>query len=1176
MNIEEFIARWQRSGGAEMANSQSFLKELCRLLELPEPEPTEADESKNAYVFEKAVNLNNGDGTSSTGRVDLYRQKTFVLESKQGAERKAKELDEALATVTQQKRHRKGTAQRGTAQWAQAMRSAYQQAKRYAEALPEWPPFLIVCDVGYCFDVYADFSCSGKNYELFPDPRSSRIPLSELSKPEVQAFLKSIWLDPHSLDPSKKSAKVTRELADRLARLAKSLEASAAVKATQTADESHQRAHHVAQFLMRCLFTMFAEDVELIPKGSFVGLLERLRTKPENFVPMLESLWQNMDKGGFSPILEQKILQFNGGLFADCSALPLNQDQLELLLEAAKANWADVEPAIFGTLLERALDPVERHKLGAHYTPRAYVERLVIPTIMEPLREEWDDVYATATALYNSDKVSEAQKSVREFHEKLCHIRVLDPACGSGNFLYVSLELMKKLEGEVTKAMADFGDRQQVLTTIDPHQFLGIEVNPRAAAIADLVLWIGYLQWHIKARGKETIAEPIIRKFDNIENRDAVLAWDSIEPVLDADGNPVTRWDGRTTKRHPVTGEDIPDDTARTHELRYINPRKSSWPTADYVVGNPPFIGTARMRDALGDGYTKTLRTTYSELPESCDFVMYWWHKSAEMIRAESLQRFGFIATNSLRQTFNQRVLQLHMNAAPPLSIGFAVPDHPWVDSGTGADVRISMTVAALGTFTGQLSRVVDEVASGSDEVHVAFSNSWGMIHSNLQIGADLTKAVQLTANGGVSSRGMQLIGQGFIVDNEAAAALGFDRNPELRTVVKGYRHGRDINAISRNLKVIDLFGFGADAVREKFPEVFQLLHDSVKPERDQNRREFYRVNWWIFGEPRRELRAALQGLQRYIVTVETSKYRTFSFLDVSIIPDNKLVAIALDSDVCLGVLSGRIHAIWAEAIGSRLGVGNDLVYVKSRCFETYPFPPMEGGHSNRIQGLGAKLDAHRKRQQELHSDLTITGMYNVLEKLRTGEELTAKERQIHDKGLVTVLKQIHDELDAAVFDAYGWPHDLTDEEILERLVALNHERAEEEKQGLIRWLRPEFQNPASGKQAVQAELELELEVDDEDSDNDSETTKTKGGKSKGKASAKPKDKAPAKAAWPKKLREQITIVRQTLQDHKGPTSSEAIAKRFKSVKPEAVEELLDTLASIGQARLLPDGRYVT
>ena len=270
---------------------------------------------------------------------------------------------------------------------------AFQQAKRYAEALPEWPPFLIICDVGYCFDVYADFSGTGKNYSPFPDPVSFRIPLQELTREDKQKFLKAIWLEPQSLDPSKISARVTRELANRLAKLARSLE-----HGTATEDADH-RAHQVAQFLMRCLFTMFAEDVELIPKRAFLGLLESLRETPEQFAPMLEALWQNMDKGGFSPILRTKLRQFNGGLFADCSAIPLNRDQLELLIEAATANWAEVEPAIFGTLLERALDPRERHKLGAHYTPRAYVERLVMPTVIEPLREEWDNVYATAVAL---------------------------------------------------------------------------------------------------------------------------------------------------------------------------------------------------------------------------------------------------------------------------------------------------------------------------------------------------------------------------------------------------------------------------------------------------------------------------------------------------------------------------------------------------------------------------------------------------------------------------------------------------------------------------------------------------------------------------------------------------------------------------------------------------------
>ena len=254
---------------------------------------------------------------------------------------------------------------------------------------------------------------------------------------------------------------------------------------------------------------------------------------------------------------------------------------------------------------------------------------------------------------------------------------MLDPACGSGNFLYVALELIKKLEGEVTKARADFGDRQGILTTVGPHQFLGIEVNPRAAAIANLVLWIGYLQWHIRARGKETISTPIIRKFDQIECRDAVLAWDSIEPVFDEDGKPVTRWDGRTTKTDPVTDKEVPDPTAKIQELRYINARKAEWPQADYIVGNPPFIGVRRMRIALGDGYVEAIRKAFAELPETLDFVMYWWHSAGEILAASAIQRFGFITTNSITHSFNRTVVETQLSRSTPISLFLAIPDHP-------------------------------------------------------------------------------------------------------------------------------------------------------------------------------------------------------------------------------------------------------------------------------------------------------------------------------------------------------------------------------------------------------------------------------------------------------------------------------------------------------------------
>lgn len=635
MTPQDFIQRWKDSGGAELANSQSFLKELCALLDVPHPEPTQPDESQNSHVFEKAVEFNNGDGTTSAGRADLYRKGCFVLESKQGAERKAAEQAQALATKTKAKKFHAGTAKRGTPAWEHAMVKARQQAKRYAEALPdEWPPFLVVVDVGYCFDLYADFTQSGKNYVPFPDPQTYRIRLAELENEQVRQTLCSIWLDPCSLDPSRRSAKVTRGLAERLARLAKSME------------QDHPP-DVVAQFLMRCLFTMFAEDVELggFTKNCSTEFLESRRGKLETFVPMLSKLWEEMDTGGFSIVLEGQLQQFNGGLFEEHTALPVGEDQLELLIEAAEAKWDDVEPAIFGTLLERALDPVERHKLGAHYTPRAYVERLVMPTIIEPLREQWDTAYATAVSQHEAGKAADAIKTVRTFHEQLCETRVLDPACGSGNFLYVSLELMKRLEGEVLKALRDFGDRQQMLLTIDPHQFLGIEVNPRAAAITDLVLWIGYLQWHFRTRGKDPLNEPIIRKFHNIECRDAVLAWDAIEPVVDEDSTPVTRWDGRTTKPHPVTGKEVPDKSARVQELRYINPRKADWPKADCIAGNPPFAGKRGIRNALGSGYVEALRKTYVEVAESSDYVMYWWDHAAAAARQSEIRRFGLISS---------------------------------------------------------------------------------------------------------------------------------------------------------------------------------------------------------------------------------------------------------------------------------------------------------------------------------------------------------------------------------------------------------------------------------------------------------------------------------------------------------------------------------------------------
>jgi hypothetical protein len=957
MPANAFIERWQNSAAAERANYALFLSEFCDFLEVPRPNPAVADDGQNQYVFERPVTFRHPTGLTSTGFIDLYKRGCFVLEAKQGSEAPEASL---LFEVP----HRRGTAIRGTAGWDHAMLRARNQAEQYAKALPAadgWPPFLIVVDVGYSIELFADFSGTGKAYVPFPDSLSHRILLQQLEIQTIRDRLRAIWLDPPSLDPSRISARVTRDVAWHLANLARSL-------------EQHYSTEVVTPFLMRCIFTFFAEDIHLLPRDSFSNLLASLRDDLPNFKPMVESLWRTMDSGGFSPILREHVLRFNGGLFESIEALPLNREQFDILCLAAAAEWKDVEPAIFGTLLERALDERERHSLGAHYTPRAYVERLVIPTIVEPLRQDWADVQAAALTLARAGRTVDAIAVLIDFRRRLCSIEVLDPACGSGNFLYVTLEHLKRLEAEINDALEGLGESQQALhetgLTVDPHQLKGIELNPRAAAITDLVLWIGYLQWYFRTWGASTLPpEPVIKRFHNIEHRDALLAYDKVEPAVDEHGNARTTWDGTTKKRHPVTGEEVPDESARPPVLTYVNARRAEWPSAEFIVGNPPFLGNWRMRGELGDGYAETLRSVYSEVPETADYVMYWWHRAAERVRAGQTRRFGFITTNSLRQTFQRRVLLPHLtDAATPASIVYAVPDHPWVDSWDGAAVRIAMTVAESGTREGRLLRVIsEEPGDGEGAAKVGFDERYGLIHPDLTIGPNTTVAVPLKANQGLSCPGVKLHGAGFIVTPEKARALGLGQVPGLEQHIRHYRNGRDITAHPRGVMVIDLFGLAAEEVRDRFPAVYQHVVDHVKPERDQNNRPTYRDNWWIHGEPRANFRPALAGLRRYIATVETSKHRFFVFLDASILPDNMLVNIASSDAYLLGVLSSRIHVAWALAAGGRLGFGNDPRYNKTRCFEPFPFPDASEPQRERIRFLGDQLDAHRKHRQEAY-----------------------------------------------------------------------------------------------------------------------------------------------------------------------------------------------------------------
>ncbi|MEZ5539065.1 MAG: type IIL restriction-modification enzyme MmeI [Pseudomonadales bacterium] len=1179
--VESFITRWRGADGSELANAQSFTRELCELLGVPVPDPAQADTRDNAYVFERRVIFNNADGSTAEGRIDCYRRGAFVLENKK----------------LKQGEHTQG--------FGVALLKAHKQAEQYARALPAGegrPPFLLVVDVGNLIDVYAEFSRSGATYTPFPDPRSHRIKLDDLRDEKIRERLRTIWCDPLSLDPTRQSAKVTREIAAQLAGIAKALESA------------NYGAERVAGFLTRCLFTFFAEDVGLLPKRSFTELLESLANAPQQFVPLVTDLWKTMDGGGFAVSLRADVLRFNGKLFKQQDVLPLDRDQIALLIEAGRKDWSQVEPAIFGTLLERALDPTERHALGAHYTPRAYVERLVLPTVIEPLREEWSTAQTAALMLASEGKTKEAENVLREFQHRLCNVRVLDPACGSGNFLYVTLEHLKRLEGEVLNQLHDLNVSMSLETeglTVDPHQFLGIELNPRAASIAEMVLWIGYLQWHFKTNGNAQPPQPVLRDFHNIENRDAVLAYDGIELLRDEKGVPVSRWDGKTFKQHPVTGEDVPDETARITIEQYINPRKDEWPQADFVVGNPPFIGASRMINALGEGYVEALRKTWKEVPDSSDLVMFWWSHAADLLCSKQLQRFGFITTNSLKQTFNRRVLENHMNSKQPLSLVFAIPDHPWVDNADGAAVRISMTVAEAGQKVGKLLTVDAEKDVGQDEPELSISATKGSLHADLRVGANVASAVMLLSNQNLTSRGYMLFGSGFILTPEEESFLAKREGLNGRhPLVYSYRNGRDLTDKSRGAMVIDAFGFSVDNLRLQYPAAYQWLLERVKPERDANKDKAIRENWWVFGRTRTELRGYCEGLSRYVATVETAKHRTFQFLDESIAPDNMLVCIAISDAFHLGVLSSNIHVTWALAAGGRLGVGNDPRYNKSRCFEPFPFPAATEEQKARIRELAEQLDAHRKKQQAQHPELTLTGMYNVLEKLKSGDALTAKEKTIHEQGLVSVLKQLHDELDLAVLDAYGW-NDLAelmqvvngvtpsalratpptsqgeinpplcnrggaasaaegslridikrelDEVLLERLVALNAERVEEEQRGIVRWLRPEYQNKSAQNTqgqaaaqtiAVQTTLDVEPEV------------------------SEPIVAAVEKQPWPKADIEQVKAVIDVLAASKTPMDLDAIAANFtgKGQWKKRLPSILEMLVVVGKVRV-EDGKF--
>lgn len=1165
--LQKLIADVAASGGAEISNFQPFIERFCEAMHLPKPEFAAEDRVGNDYCFERRVDHTFDDGRTTTRRIDLYRRGAFIMEAKQSAKRIKLDSQQLEMLGEEAGKQTKGHARRGSAKWDRVMQAAKNQAIDYARDLPVehgYPPFILVIDVGNVIEVFADFSGQGKNYTHFPDRRSYRIALDDLLDEHIQDRLWQIWQQPQALDPAKVSAAVTKDIAERLAKIAKRLEKKHAPDA-------------VAEFLMRCLFTMFAEDVELIPNHGFEKILERLKGKPQNFAPAVESLWRTMNEGGYDAGLDETLKKFNGALFRNAKAIPLEKEDIHELHIAATKDWKDVEPAIFGTLLEQALDARERSKLGAHFTPRAYVERLVIPTIVEPLRNDWADTQARAAELEDSGDHAAALEALTDFHHKLCTTRVLDPACGTGNFLYVSFELMKKLEGEVLEALAAYSETQASLAmdteTVSPRQFYGLEINERAVPIAELVLWIGFLKWQLKTNGASAISEPILHAYGNVTHQDAVVVYDKKELRRDEKGEPITIWDGRTKKPHPVTGELVPDEDTRIETYAYQNPRRARWPEADFIVGNPPFIGNKRMRARLGDGYVDAVRHAYHTIPASVDYVMYWWAISAEKLATKKIRAFGLVSSNSIADGFNRKVISAALNAKTPISINFAIKDHPWPDSIEAADVRVAMTSCVLGKRKGTLIRLTNEHEIKDILANLEYDSVYGTISPSISVGVDADALKRLISNEKISFQGMIPSGDGFRVDASLASRY---RQYTDDALLKPYYIGEDVTDRPRAEFIIDFFGLSLDGARSKAPELYQIVSEKVKPYRVLNKEPRQRKNWWLFARDRADLRNAIVRLNRVIGIPDTSKHVPAQYVSTSILLDAQVYTVALEKGRFLSILASAVHRGWLWKLAPRQGKGNDIRWKPNQVWKPFPFPACvtdPNTDNSHLDELGERLDAFRKGRLDDWERLTMTRLYNALERYREamngGVPLTQDERTVHERAQIAILAETHDDIDRAVLEAYGWSdlasalvgkpggttpslmksseQEEAEEELLVRLVALNKERAAEEARGHVRWLRPDYQIPKLGAKVPGANEKEQIEAD------------------------LAIDQGPDKPDWPTDGLAQIRIVRDVLSAARGPVDADIVTRAFKQKyskkRRERVEEVLANLAELGLAR---------
>ena len=737
-------------------------------------------------------------------------------------------------------------------------------------------------------------------------------------------------------------------------------------------DDRKNGPEKLARYLNQIVFCLYAEDAGLLPDGLFTGIVREHNHAPATFDRAVRNLFEQMAEGGLFGADE--VARFNGDLFATVDTVELSGAALLLLYQAAQKDWRNIEPSIFGTLFERALDASKRSQLGAHYTSAEDIMLVVEPVVMEPLRREWGTVQREAGNLLVEDDEDGARVRLEAFRQRLFEVTVLDPACGSGNFLYLALRSLLDLE----KRVIDFAAAQgwgELAPIVKPDQMMGLEINPYAAELARTALWIGYIQWH-QANGFSYTQQPILTSLVSIHQTDAILA------------------DG---------------DTA--------NPREPEWPAAEFIIGNPPFLGHFPFREQLGDQYVNAVYQLYGErIPNSSDLCCYWFEKARAQIADGKSRRAGLLATQAIRFQSNRPVLARIKDTG---DIFAAISDQNWILD--GAAVHISIICFDDGSQT--------ECTLDGLEVP--------NINADLTAGADLTQAKPLSENRRIAFQGIGKVGDFDITETVAVQMLA-QPNPHGRPntdVIRRWINGVDITQRPRNVWIID-FGVDMPEIDAALYEApFEYVKQKVMPERVKNKMQWRADNWWLHGYLATTMRRTLAPLQRYIGTPKVAKHRFFVWLPGEMLPSNLVIAIASDDDYMFGVLSSSIHELWTRHVGSQLRESESGgTYTPTTCFETFPFPEPDDAQRAAIADAAARLNELREgwldpvdangRPALNAKDLrkrTLTNLYN--------------QRP-------TWLTNAHDTLDAAVAAAYGWPANLGDAAILERLLALNLQRS--------------------------------------------------------------------------------------------------------------------------------------